>query len=58
MELSFVISAVRRRWWLVVIFAVLGALAARELSKPGVTEYEANAVLLVQPPTGTNVGFN
>jgi Mrp family chromosome partitioning ATPase len=57
-ELSFVISAIRRRWWLVVIFAVLGALAARELSKPGITEYEANAVLLVQPPTGTNVGFN
>lgn len=58
MELSFVISAIRRRWWLVVIFAVLGALAAREVSKPGIAEYEANAVLLVQPPTGTSIGFN
>jgi capsular polysaccharide biosynthesis protein/cellulose biosynthesis protein BcsQ len=54
-ELSYIFSAVRRRLWLVVLFAVIGlavGYVARESQAS--TEYEARSVLLVSPPASAN----
>jgi capsular polysaccharide biosynthesis protein len=58
LELSFVISAIRRRLWLVAVFAILGALAGYSLRDSGPDVYEANAILLVQPPESPLGGVN
>jgi Mrp family chromosome partitioning ATPase len=49
-ELSFIASAVRRRWWLVPLGLVLGALAGTLLPPKDASAYEARAVLIIQPP--------
>lgn len=51
MELSFIISAIRRRFWLVILFTVLGGVIGMAVSRAQDTnEYETTAALLVQPP--------
>ncbi len=57
MELSFVLSALRRRFWLVSLFALLGALPGLLTDPPVSDEYRSVAELFIQQPTqGTN-GF-
>ncbi|MGI9624179.1 MAG: hypothetical protein ACR2PK_15190 [Acidimicrobiales bacterium] len=52
MELSFVIKALQRRWWIVVLFSLLGAIPGAMLDNNSDTvEFESTAVLLVSPPT-------
>jgi len=55
MELSFVISALRRRFWVVTLFALLGSIPGLRADPIVNTDYESTAVLLVQPPTRTTV---
>lgn len=58
MELSFIISAIRRRFWLVILFTVLGGVIGMAVSRSQDTnEYETTAALLVQPPVTQN-SFN
>lgn len=59
MELSFVFSALRRRFWVVTLFALLGSLPGLTADPVVSDEYEAKAVLLVSPPTRSNLNvFN
>lgn len=50
MELSYLIAAIRRRWWLVGVLALVGLLAGLLAKGPTKTVYEAKAVLNIQPP--------
>ena len=50
MELRYLSSVLRRRWWLVLIGLVIGLLAGALLGRSKGTLYEARAVLLIQPP--------
>ena len=48
MELSFIISAIRRRLWLIILFTIIGAVVGTAVSRAQDTnEYEATAALLV-----------
>jgi Mrp family chromosome partitioning ATPase len=51
MELAFVISALRRRFWLVTLFALLGALPGLLADPPASTVYRSEATLSVVAPT-------
>ena len=55
MELSFIIKALRRFWWVVVACVVLFAGAALAVTNQLEGKYESKAVLLIAPPTGTAV---
>ncbi|MDH3681313.1 MAG: hypothetical protein OEV40_15345 [Acidimicrobiia bacterium] len=55
MELSFVISALRRRFWVVTLFALLGSIPGLRADPPVSNEYQSTAVLLVQAPTRANI---
>ncbi|MGI9598342.1 MAG: hypothetical protein ACR2QK_19415, partial [Acidimicrobiales bacterium] len=57
MELSFVLSALRRRFWIVSLFALLGALPGLLTDPPVSNEYRSVAELIIQQPTQGNVGF-
>jgi Mrp family chromosome partitioning ATPase len=51
-ELSLVIAAIARRPWLPVLLALLGGVGMYSVTNDrGATEYEAAAVILVQPPS-------
>jgi Mrp family chromosome partitioning ATPase/capsular polysaccharide biosynthesis protein len=50
-ELSFIVTAVRRRLWLIAIFVILGALPGMLQRQQASTLYKAQAVLIVTPPT-------
>ncbi len=51
MELPFLLSAMRRYIWVIVLGAVLGAVPGVVLSLTGSEYYESRAVLLIAPPT-------
>ncbi len=51
MELSFVIKALQRRWWVIVLFSLLGAIPGSLLDRGDQQEFQSDAVLLVSPPT-------
>ncbi len=55
MELSFVISAIRRYLWLPVLGALLGALAGFAVENRGGSNYESEAIMLVTPPSESRV---
>ncbi len=57
MELSFVLSALRRRFWIVTLFAVLGALPGLLTDPPVSNEYRSVAKLFIQQPTVGDSGF-
>lgn len=57
MELSFVISALRRRFWVVTLFALLGSLPGLTSNRSESNVWESTAVLNVQPPTRTGVNI-
>lgn len=49
MELSFVIAALRRNGWLVVVFGVLGLFVSTQFVEPPRTEYQSTGSLLLSP---------
>lgn len=51
MELPFLLSAVRRYMWVIILGAILGALPGVALALTGSEYYESRAVLLIAPPT-------
>ena len=58
MELSFVLSALRRRFWVVSLFALLGALPGLLTDPPISNEYRSAGALIIQQPTlGTRTFF-
>ncbi len=57
LELSFVLSALRRRFWIVSLFALLGALPGLLTDPPVSNEYRSVAELIIQQPTQANAGF-
>lgn len=57
MELSFVLSALRRRFWVVSLFAFLGALPGLLTDPPVSNEFRSVADLVIQQPTQGTTGF-
>lgn len=57
MELSFVLSALRRRFWVVSLFALLGALPGLLADPPTSNRYQSSGALIIQQPTQGNIGF-
>ncbi len=51
MELSFVISALKRYWWLFIGAVLLGTLSGAELRGETQTSYESKALLSIAPPS-------
>ena len=49
MELRFVTLALKRLWWIPVILGLVGLLAGGRLTASDGTEFEATALVLVQP---------
>jgi capsular polysaccharide biosynthesis protein len=57
MELSFVTSALRRYWWVVVGMAILGMIPGLLTGgSDGPPEYESRAVMLVSAPSSSGAG--
>lgn len=57
MELSFVLSALRRRLWLVALFALLGSLPGLLSDPPTANSYRSVARLNIVQPTVGNVTY-
>jgi len=57
LELSFVLSALRRRFWVVSLFAFLGALPGLLTDPPVSNEYRSIADLVIQQPTQGSTSF-
>jgi len=57
LELSFVLSALRRRFWVVSLFAFLGALPGLLTEAPVSTDYRSVGKLVIQQPTRGNTNF-
>jgi Mrp family chromosome partitioning ATPase/capsular polysaccharide biosynthesis protein len=55
MELSFVIKALQRRWWIIVLFSLLGAIPGSLAGDSDVIEFRSDAALLVSPPTSSTI---
>ncbi len=55
MELSFVIAALRRRFWVVTLFALLGSLPGLTTDSVTSDMWVSTSVLSVQSPTRTNL---
>ncbi len=56
MELSFVFAALKRRWWVVLIFAELGILPFIIGGGPvETTVFESQARLVILPPSGSRI---
>lgn len=55
MELSLVLTALRRRWWLILLFTILGGIVGSIYAPTSEELYESRAVLLVSPPDGASV---
>ncbi len=51
MELSFVIKALQRRWWIIVLFSLLGAVPGALLDDGTSLDFQSDAVLIVSPPS-------
>ena len=59
MELSFLINAVVRRWWLIALCTVLGAAATSNVTAADTGElYYSRAVLNVSPPSQSRVAVS
>ncbi|MFV0258429.1 MAG: hypothetical protein ACK5PP_08290, partial [Acidimicrobiales bacterium] len=57
MELAFVISALRRRFWLVTLFALLGALPGLRADPGASNNFSSTATLSIQAPSRANVNL-
>ncbi len=51
MELSFVLNAMKRYWWVVVAFFVLGTVGGMQITAEGVAEYRSKTVILIAAPS-------
>lgn len=58
MELSFVISAIRRYLWVPLVCALLGALAGFGIENTGGSNYESEGIMLVTPPSESRVNVS
>ncbi len=56
MELSYLISAIRKRPWIILLGLILGAVAAIAAAGSPVQRYEAEAIVLIQPPESVTGG--
>lgn len=52
MELRFVIASLRKWWWIVILGALDGALAAGTLAGPAQPRFQSTAVIAVKSPDG------
>jgi len=57
MELAFITSAVRRYFWVVLLFMALGAVPAVLLKSDDAAMYQSRAVLLVTPPSDGSASY-
>ena len=55
MELSLVLTALRRRWWLILLCTVVGGLVGSIYAPAGESNYESRTVLLVSPPADSAI---
>jgi capsular polysaccharide biosynthesis protein len=53
-ELSFILNAARRRWWLVALCALLGAIPGFMAQRNHTVEYQATSVVAIAPPRAAN----
>ena len=53
MELSFVISALKKRFWIIALFAMAGFVLGLTVA-PSDVSYEAESRLVVRQPVGDN----
>ena len=51
MELSFVVKALQRRWWIIVLFSLIGAVPGSLVGNDDSAEFQSEAVLIVSPPS-------
>ncbi|MEM7272684.1 MAG: hypothetical protein AAF547_06350 [Actinomycetota bacterium] len=58
MELSFVLSALRRRFWIVTLLAGLGALPGLLTDPPVSSDFRSEAELIIRQPTQVGNVFN
>jgi capsular polysaccharide biosynthesis protein/Mrp family chromosome partitioning ATPase len=54
-ELSFVVNALRRYWWIFILATALGGGTALAVTDRGDDRYESRAVLLLSPPSESRV---
>jgi hypothetical protein len=57
-ELSFIINAVKRRPWIIVLFVALGAAAGQLATPAAAPKYYSRAVLNVSPPSQSRVAVS
>ena len=57
MELSFVIKALQRRWWIIVVFSLLGAIPGSLIDTDSEAQFESIALVLVSPPSEGGITF-
>ncbi|MFV2038901.1 MAG: hypothetical protein ACC660_01520 [Acidimicrobiales bacterium] len=57
MELSFIIKALQRRWWIIVLFSLLGAVLGSLVDTNTDASYESVGLLLVSPPSDGTITF-
>lgn len=53
MELSFVVTAVRRYWWALVVGALVGMVVGQQMRSDERVLYDSTALVLVSEPTST-----
>ena len=58
MELSFIASALRRRFWVVLLVAILGAIPGLTKDATPSTNYRSTAELMVSPSTRATANYN
>ena len=51
MELSFVVKALQRRWWIIVLFSLIGAIPGSLVGNDDSADFQSEAVLIVSPPS-------
>ncbi len=56
MELSYLISAIRKRPWIILLGLILGAVGAAGAAGSPIQQYEAQSIVLIQPPSSATGG--
>lgn len=58
MEISFILTALRQRGWLIALFLAVGALVASTIDQPVEDRYRSTALIQIAPPNATQNVFN
>lgn len=58
MELSFLIKALRRYWWIPLVGMVLGGLAASALTTDALPRFKSRALLSISPPSDASAAIS